>query len=142
MSTERRVVVTGLGATTPLGGDVATTWQAALDGVSGARTLTQPWVADLDLPVTFAASLAVPPSEQLARVETRRLDPAGQYALIAAREAWADSGAAGIEPEHREIVRRARLLTPSSPLSRPSSSGSGRQARSDASAAASSPPIQ
>jgi 3-oxoacyl-[acyl-carrier-protein] synthase II len=103
-SQTRHVVVTGLGATTPLGGDVATTWQAALDGVSGARTLTQPWVAELDLPVTFAASLAVPPSDQLARVETRRLDPAGQYALIAAREAWVDSGAAGVEPERLGVV--------------------------------------
>jgi 3-oxoacyl-[acyl-carrier-protein] synthase II len=103
-SPSRHVVVTGLGATTPLGGDVATTWQAALDGVSGARTLTQSWVAELDLPVTFAASLAVPPSEQLARVETRRLDPAGQYALIAAREAWADSGASGVEPDRLGVV--------------------------------------
>jgi 3-oxoacyl-[acyl-carrier-protein] synthase II len=103
-SQTRHVVVTGLGATTPLGGDVATTWQAALDGVSGARTLTQPWVSELELPVTFAASVAVPPSEQLARVETRRLDPSGQYALIAAREAWADSGAAGVEPERLGVV--------------------------------------
>ncbi len=103
-SQTRHVVVTGLGATTPLGGDVATTWQAALDGVSGARTLTHPWVAELDLPVTFAASVAVDPSEQLARVETRRLDPSGQYALVAAREAWADSGAAGVEPERLGVV--------------------------------------
>jgi 3-oxoacyl-[acyl-carrier-protein] synthase II len=103
-SQTRHVVVTGLGATTPLGGDVATTWQAALDGVSGARTLTQPWVAELELPVTFAASVAVSPSDQLARVETRRLDPSGQYALVAAREAWADSGAAGVEPERLGVV--------------------------------------
>jgi 3-oxoacyl-[acyl-carrier-protein] synthase II len=103
-SQTRHVVVTGLGATTPLGGDVATTWQAALDGVSGARTLTQPWVAELELPVTFAASVAVAPSDQLARVETRRLDPSGQYALVAAREAWADSGAAGVEPERLGVV--------------------------------------
>jgi 3-oxoacyl-[acyl-carrier-protein] synthase II len=103
-SPTRHVVVTGLGATTPLGGDVATTWQAALDGVSGARTLTQPWVTELDLPVTFAASVAVDPGDQLARVETRRLDPSGQYALIAAREAWTHSGAAGVEPERLGVV--------------------------------------
>ncbi len=103
-SPNRRVVVTGLGATTPLGGDVATTWQAALDGTSGARTLTQDWVAELDLPVTFAASVAVPPIEQLARVETRRLDPSGQYALIAAREAWADAGSPEVEGERLGVV--------------------------------------
>ncbi len=103
-SQNRRVVVTGLGATTPLGGDVASTWQAALDGTSGARTLTHDWVSELQLPVTFAASVAVHPSEQLAKVETRRLDPAGQYALVAAREAWADAGTPEIDGERLGVV--------------------------------------
>jgi 3-oxoacyl-[acyl-carrier-protein] synthase II len=103
-SQNRRVVVTGVGATTPLGGDVATTWQAALDGTSGARTLTQDWVAELELPVTFAASVAVDPAEQLARVETRRLDPSGQYALIASREAWADAGSPEVDGERLGVV--------------------------------------
>ena len=103
-SQNRRVVVTGLGATTPLGGDVASTWQAALDGTSGARTLTHDWVSELQLPVTFAASVAVHPSEQLAKVETRRLDPAGQYALVAAREAWADAGISDVDGERLGVV--------------------------------------
>ncbi|KQX67213.1 beta-ketoacyl-ACP synthase II [Angustibacter sp. Root456] len=103
-SQNRRVVVTGLGATTPLGGDVASTWQAALDGTSGARTLTHDWVSELQLPVTFAASVAVHPSEQLAKVETRRLDPAGQYALVAAREAWADAGTPEVDGERLGVV--------------------------------------
>ncbi|GAA4344649.1 beta-ketoacyl-ACP synthase II [Angustibacter luteus] len=103
-SQNRRVVVTGLGATTPLGGDVATTWQAALDGTSGARTLTQDWVAEFDLPVTFAASVAVQPIDQLARVETRRLDPSGQFALVAAREAWADAGSPEVDGERLGVV--------------------------------------
>jgi 3-oxoacyl-[acyl-carrier-protein] synthase II len=101
---QTRVVVTGLGATTPLGGDVPTTWQAALDGTSGARTLTHDWVSELQLPVTFAASVAVHPSEQLAKVETRRLDPAGQYALVAAREAWADAGTPEVDGERLGVV--------------------------------------
>ncbi len=106
MSTSQtsRVVVTGLGATTPLGGDVPTTWQAALDGSSGARTLTQDWVSEFDLPVTFAASLAVPAQDVLTRVEVRRLDPSGQYALIAAREAWADAGAPETDGERLAVV--------------------------------------
>ncbi len=103
-STSPRIVVTGLGATTPLGGDVPTTWDAALAGRSGARTLTQDWVAELEIPVTFAASVAVHPSEQLARVETRRLDPCGQYALAASREAWADAGTPEVEPERLGVV--------------------------------------
>ncbi len=103
-STSPRIVVTGLGATTPLGGDVPTTWDAALAGRSGARTLTQDWVAELEIPVTFAASVAVNPTEQLARVEGRRLDPCGQYALVAAREAWADAGAPELDPERLGVV--------------------------------------
>jgi 3-oxoacyl-[acyl-carrier-protein] synthase II len=99
-----RVVVTGLGATTPLGGDVPSTWQAALEGTSGARSLTQDWVRDLEIPVTFAASLAVPATEELTKVEVRRLDPSGQYALIAAREAWADAGSPQVDGERLAVV--------------------------------------
>ncbi|WP_088288689.1 beta-ketoacyl-ACP synthase II [Kineosporia sp. A_224] len=100
MATENRtkVVVTGLGATTPLGGDVPTTWQAALEGRSGARTLEHEWVARYEIPVTFAAEVAVRPEDQLAKVETRRLDPSGQYALAAAREAWKDAGSPEVDP--------------------------------------------
>ena len=47
------VVVTGLGATTPVGGDVASTWEGLLAGRSGVRSLTQEWASEL--PVTFAA---------------------------------------------------------------------------------------
>lgn len=100
----RRVVVTGLGATTPLGGDVPTTWQAALDGTPGARTMTHDWVTEHDLPVRFAAELAVRPIEVMAKVETRRLDPSAQYALIAAREAWADAGSPEVDPLRLGVV--------------------------------------
>jgi 3-oxoacyl-[acyl-carrier-protein] synthase II len=96
---DRRVVVTGLGATTPVGGTVPETWDAILAGRSGARTMDFDWVAQYDLPVTFAATIRTPPIEVLAKVETRRLDPSSQYALIAAREAWADAGAPEIDPE-------------------------------------------
>jgi 3-oxoacyl-[acyl-carrier-protein] synthase II len=102
--TQRRVVVTGLGATTPLGGDVPSTWQAALAGTSGAHTMTHEWVARYELPVTFAAELAVPATDVLARVEARRLDPAGQMALVAAREAWRDAGSPQVDPERLGVV--------------------------------------
>jgi len=85
-----RVVVTGLGATTPVGGDVPTTWQAFRAGRSGVRALTADWAADL--PVRIAATAAVDPSEVLPRVQARRLDRSAQFAMIAAREAWADAG--------------------------------------------------
>ena len=87
---ERRVVVTGLGATTPLGADVETTWKALLAGQSGVRLLTEDW-REL-LPVHFAARVATEPADQMERVEMRRLDRSEQFALIASREAWKDAG--------------------------------------------------
>ena len=87
---QRRVVVTGLGATTPLGGDVDTTWKALLAGQSGVRLLTEDW-REL-LPVHFAARVATEPADQMERVEMRRLDRSEQFALVASREAWKDAG--------------------------------------------------
>ena len=99
----KRIVVTGIGATTPIGGTAQESWEALLRGESGARTLTQDWVAELDLPVTFAAEAKVRPEEVLERVEVKRNDPQAQYALIALREAWADAGAPEVEPERLGI---------------------------------------
>ena len=102
------VVVTGLGATTPLGGDVATFWAGLLEGRSGVVALTEDWAADLK--VRIAARMAVDPTEVLARVQARRLDRAQQAAVIAAREAWADAGftgradEAGLSPERVAVV--------------------------------------
>ncbi len=99
---QRRVVVTGLGATTPLGGDVLTTWSALLAGKSGVRTLTEEWTSLL--PVSFAARVAIEPSEQMERVEIRRLDRSEQFALIASREAWKDAGSPDIDKERLGVV--------------------------------------
>lgn len=105
------VVVTGLGATTPVGGDVASTWSALLAGRSGITALTQPWAEEL--PVRIAGQAAVDPSEVLERVEARRLDRSGQFAMIAAREAWRDAGFPGrradggddsVDPERLAVV--------------------------------------
>lgn len=102
------VVVTGLGATTPLGGDVATFWAGLLDGRSGVVALTQDWAADLS--VRIAAPMAVDPTEVIPRVQARRLDRSEQAALVAAREAWADAGftgtarEAGLEPTRLAVV--------------------------------------
>jgi 3-oxoacyl-[acyl-carrier-protein] synthase II len=85
-----RVVVTGLGATTPLGGDAQSTWDGLLAGRSGVRALENDWAADL--PVRIAAPVAVDPGEVLERVEARRLDRSAQLAVIAALEAWRHAG--------------------------------------------------
>ncbi|WP_033222348.1 beta-ketoacyl-ACP synthase II [Kitasatospora phosalacinea] len=86
----RTVVVTGIGAFTPLGGDAATFWEGLLAGKSGVRSLTEEWAAEL--PVRIAARVAVEPGEILPRPLARKLDRSAQFALIAAREAWKDAG--------------------------------------------------
>jgi len=91
------VVVTGLGATTPLGGDVASTWAAMLAGRSGVTAITQPWAEEL--PVRIAASAVADPAEVIGRVQARRMDRCEQFALVAAREAWADAGSPQADPE-------------------------------------------
>jgi 3-oxoacyl-[acyl-carrier-protein] synthase II len=96
-SDRETVVVTGLGATTPLGGDVASTWAAMLAGQSGVRRITEPWAEQL--PVRIAAPAAVDPVEVVGRVQARRMDRCEQFALVAAREAWADAGAPEVDPE-------------------------------------------
>jgi 3-oxoacyl-[acyl-carrier-protein] synthase II len=98
-----RVVVTGLGTTSPVGGDVKTTWQALLAGQSGVRHLTDDWVDQM--PVKIGGRVAVEPSEVLDRVKARRLDRASQFAMVAADEAWADSGleGSGLEPERLAV---------------------------------------
>lgn len=95
----QKIVVTGIGATTPLGGDAKTSWQALLNGESGITTLEQEWVARFDLPVTFAGQAKLPANQILTPQETKRLDPSSQFALIAAREAWADAAITEVAPE-------------------------------------------
>ncbi len=96
------VVVTGLGATTPLGADVASTWAAMLAGRSGVRPITEPWAKDL--PVRIAAPAAADPAEAVGRVQARRMDRCEQLALVAAREAWADSGRPEVDPERLGVA--------------------------------------
>ncbi|QNV38648.1 beta-ketoacyl-ACP synthase II [Rothia terrae] len=105
-----KVVVTGLGAFSPLGEDVPTTWKNALEGVSGVKTIEEPWVEEYGIPVSFAAQVAIDPteSERLSKVEAKRLDPSGQFALIAAREAWADAGFSGEDADSAEEVDSER----------------------------------
>ena len=104
-----RVVVTGLGATTPLGGDVASTWESLLAGRSGARKLPADW-SPVPLPVQIAAPAAVDPATVLDRVQARRLDRCEQLAIVAAREAWADAGSpgGGPGPARRRGLQRDR----------------------------------
>jgi len=98
-----KIVVTGLGVTSPLGGDVKSSWESLLAGKSGISTLEQPWVAQYEIPVTFAGQAKVAASEILTPQECKRLDPSSQFALIAAREAWADAGTPEVAPERLAV---------------------------------------
>ncbi|TDD85775.1 beta-ketoacyl-[acyl-carrier-protein] synthase family protein [Actinomadura rubrisoli] len=107
MSTSKtKVVVTGFGATTPLGGDLPSTWSALLAGKSGIRPL--PWEDVENLPVRFAATLAVDPSESMPKQQLRRLDRSQAIALISAREAWTS---AGFAPPAGRKVRKGEETT-------------------------------
>jgi 3-oxoacyl-[acyl-carrier-protein] synthase II len=97
-----RVVVTGLGAITPVGADVATTWESLLAGRSGVRQLTDDWAAEL--PARIAAWAAADPATLIDRVQARRLDRCEQFALVAAREAWAHAGSPEVDPERLGVV--------------------------------------
>src|SRR5215218_2297584 len=100
----KRVVVTGLGTTSPVGGDVASTWEALVAGKSGVRHLTEDWAQEL--PVQIAGTAAVDPIDVLERVKARRLDRSAQLAMVAAMEAWADGGLAdgGVDPERLGVA--------------------------------------
>jgi 3-oxoacyl-[acyl-carrier-protein] synthase II len=101
------VVVTGLGTTSPLGGDAPSTWEGLVAGKSGVRHLDADWVDEL--PVRIGAPVAVDPADVLDRVKARRLDRSAQLALVAAAEAWADAGLAGADSTDGGQVDRERL---------------------------------
>ncbi len=99
----RRVVVTGIGATTPVGGTAQQSWENLLAGKSGVNSLGQEWVEQYQLPVTIAGEAMQPASEVLAPHEAKRLDPSSQFALISAREAFADAGSPEVDPVRMSV---------------------------------------
>ena len=94
------VAITGLGAVTPLGPDVAAFDEGLLSGRSGVHLLEGPEFADL--PARLAATVDL--TDRLERVEARTLDRVQQVALVAAREAWAHAGAPDVDPERLAVV--------------------------------------
>ena len=93
----RRVVVTGLGAITPIGKNVPETWANALAGKSGVVKINQPWSSDLAAQI--AGLITIDPFDVLDRVSARRMDRSTQLGVIAVKEAWADAGTPDIDKE-------------------------------------------
>lgn len=98
------VVVTGLGAITPLGPDVASTWRALVAGESGVRGDVLGGSEDDGLSDVAAGTMATDPAALLPPVQARRLDRSQQAALVAAAEAWADAGTPDVDPERLAAV--------------------------------------
>ncbi|MDX2565272.1 beta-ketoacyl-[acyl-carrier-protein] synthase family protein [Streptomyces sp. TX20-6-3] len=98
------VVVTGLGAITPLGQDVESTWNALLAGESGIRGDVLPSHQDTGLPKVIAGTMAIDPADLLLPVQARRLDRSQQAAFIAAAEAWADAGTPQVDADRLASV--------------------------------------
>ncbi|RLP78115.1 beta-ketoacyl-[acyl-carrier-protein] synthase family protein [Mycetocola tolaasinivorans] len=98
MQNHTEVVVTGLGAITPLGANVSKTWEALLAGRSGIRA------ADAIVPGLVAGLVAADPAEKLTPVQVKRLDRSQQFAAVAAAEAWADAGFESVDPERLAVA--------------------------------------
>ncbi|WP_160668325.1 beta-ketoacyl-[acyl-carrier-protein] synthase family protein [Pseudarthrobacter sp. ATCC 49987] len=97
-----RVVVTGLGAVTPVGGTAADTRAALLAGRSGIAALDEDWAQGL--PVRMAGRVDVDVASLLTTPEYKRMDRCGHLALVAAREAWAQAGRPDADPERLAVV--------------------------------------
>ena len=97
-----RVVVTGIGAVTPLSSTGPGTWDALVRGEQGVRRLDDDWASEV--PVRIAARVERDVAEPLGVRLLRRTDRAEQLALVAGREAWADAGSPGVDPERLAVV--------------------------------------
>ncbi|MGX1977266.1 beta-ketoacyl-[acyl-carrier-protein] synthase family protein, partial [Streptomyces kronopolitis] len=102
MAENGQVLVTGIGAMTPVGADASSSWSGLLAGKSGVRALVEEWAADL--PVSIAAGLTEDPAAALPRTQARKLDRGEQLAMLTSREAWQDAGAPEVEPERLAVV--------------------------------------
>ncbi|WP_327139500.1 KasA/KasB family beta-ketoacyl-ACP synthase [Nocardia sp. NBC_01327] len=100
----RRVVVTGMSATTCLGADLDTTWARLLAGESGIAPLTDDFVADNQLPVRIGGRLTAQPGEQLTRIEQRRMSFVQQLALVLGRQVWREAGAPEVDGERLAVA--------------------------------------
>jgi 3-oxoacyl-[acyl-carrier-protein] synthase II len=103
---KRRVVVTGMGTITPVGNDVATTWQSLIEGKSGTAPITK--FDATKFPVRFAAEVkGFNPLDYMDRKEAKRADQYTQYAVAGARQAMTNAGLVernGMDPDRIGVI--------------------------------------
>lgn len=92
------VVITGVALTSALSTDAEETWTALVDGRSGIRKLTDPFVEELDLPARIGGQIHEDFDNELSRVELRRLSYLQKMALVLSRRVWANAGAPDMDP--------------------------------------------
>jgi beta-ketoacyl ACP synthase len=98
------VVITGVALTSALSTDAEDTWTALLDGRSGIRTLTAPFVEELDFPTRIGGPIHEDFDGELTRVELRRLSYLQKMALVLSRRAWLHAGSPDIDPTRLAVT--------------------------------------
>ncbi|MDT5365146.1 MAG: beta-ketoacyl synthase [Mycobacterium sp.] len=98
------VVITGVALTSALSIDAEDTWTALLDGRSGIRTLTAPFVEELDFPTRIGGPIHEDFDGELTRVELRRLSYLQKMALVLSRRAWLHAGCPEIDPTRLAVT--------------------------------------
>ena len=103
---ERRVVITGLGAITPIGNNVEEFWKGIKEGKCGIDEITE--FDTTDFKVKLAGEVKnYNPEDYFDRREAKRMDKFSQFAIVAAREAWKDSG---LDKEKEDMTRVAVIV--------------------------------
>ena len=93
----RRIVITGLGALSPIGSNAEENWNSCISGKSGIEIINYEWANNLNSKI--AGLIKIDPLEKLDKVQARRMDRSSQLGVIAVREAWNDAGKPEINPE-------------------------------------------
>ncbi|MGZ8176301.1 KasA/KasB family beta-ketoacyl-ACP synthase [Williamsia sp. SKLECPSW1] len=98
------VVVTSMVATTSVGEDLDSTWKGLLAGETGIKALTDDFVDEYDLPVRIGGKLVKDPTEEVSRVEARRMSYVERMAHVMSKRLWEQAGEPDVEKDRLAVV--------------------------------------
>lgn len=98
------VVVSSMVATTSVGEDLDSTWKGLLAGESGIKTLTDDWLEEYDLPVRFGGRLVKDPTDEVSRVQARRMAYVERIAYVMCKRLWVHAGEPDVEKDRLGVV--------------------------------------